>query len=103
MPSLLRITRSLSAPYKNIKPIAKPILNHEAGIAECVKLLKNGKGAVRATYKSSNVIRIRGETRKMSVVELSWFDGEAGNSDMRINTINRLGAKHPLYFLSDRN
>lgn len=61
------MTRSLSAAYRAMKPMLIPIQSQIGGTGAAVTFAKNGNGMVRAMYRLSSVIRIKGERRKIEV------------------------------------
>jgi len=84
IPSSLKITLSLSTPYKPTAPTTIAAQSAAGGTGAFVTSDKNGNGIVRAVYKLNRVILIRGESRNTAGSNTGAEDGEEarGCADM---------------------
>jgi hypothetical protein len=84
IPSSLKITLSLSTPYKPTAPTTIAAQSAAGGTGAFVTSDKNGNGIVRAVYKLNSVILIRGESRNTAGSNTGAEDGEEvrGCADM---------------------
>jgi hypothetical protein len=84
IPSSLKITLSLSTPYRPTAPTTIAAQSAAGGTGALVTSDKNGNGIVRAAYKLNSVILIRGESRNIAGSNTGAEDGEEaiGSTDM---------------------
>jgi hypothetical protein len=105
IPSSLKITLSLSTPYKPTAPTTIAAQSAAGGTGAFVTSDKNGNGIVRAMYKLNSVILIRGESRN-TVGSNMGFEGKGdsgGGTDIAqimAGFIQRLSVIKKIYALN---
>jgi hypothetical protein len=105
IPSSLKITLSLSTPYRPTAPTTIATQSAVGGTGAFVTSDKKGKGIVRAVYKLNSVILIRGESRNTAGSNMG-FEGKGdliGGTDIAqimAGFIQRLSAIKKIYALN---